>query len=346
MLPITNARTAAIFGVMLSLFNPVTAQDTTPMKDPKIVIAHRGASGYLPEHTLPAKTLAHEMGADFIEQDVVLSRDGIPVVLHDLYLDAISNVANAFPDRAREDGRFYVIDFNVSELKSLHLNERIDLKTGKVRYAGRPARKPEHIHVATLAEEIALIQGLNKSSGRNVGLYVELKSPAWHRQQGKDISTVVLQTLAKYGYSKRTDNVYIQCFDPDELKRIRTEFSNDLKLVQLIGGNDGNETDTDYDAMSTADGLTGVARYADAIGPAIDRIVLVNETGQTSISRLVADAHKHKLQVHTYTARKDALPTYVSGFDELMELLYGRAGVDGVFTDFPDLAVQYRDRMK
>lgn len=318
------------------------AQENT-MSSSRIIIAHRGASGYIPEHTLPAKTLAHEMGADFIEQDVVMTRDGVPIVLHDLYLDAVTNVAEAFPDRARPDGRFYAIDFDVKELKSLHVHERIDLKTGKVRYAGRPAQLPAHLHIATLAEEIALIQGLNKSSGKNTGLYVEIKSPALHRKEGKDITAAILDTLSKYGYTKRTDNVYVQCFDPAELKRVRTELKSDLKLIQLLGE---NEPGIDYDAMRTPEGLAEIAKYADGIGPAIDRIVSVDASGKVEVTGLVTDAHKAGLKVHAYTVRKDALPEFVTGYDELMELLFVRAGVDGVFTDFPDLGVKFRDSIK
>jgi len=315
------------------------------MTTSKIIIAHRGASGYVPEHTLAAKTLAHEMGADYIEQDVVLSRDNVPVVLHDLYLDAVSNVAEAFPGRAREDGRYYAIDFDVAELKSLHLHERIDPKTGEVKYPGRPATTPAHMHIATLAEEVAVIQGLNKSTGRNVGLYVEIKSPAWHLQQGKDISPLVLAVLEKSGYTHRTDPVMVQCFDPRELQRIRTELGSDLTLVQLIGENSWNEAKTDYDQMRTADGLRQIASYADAIGPAIDQILVADTAGTITVTDLVVNAHASGLQVHPYTVRKDALPAYVTGFDELMELLFVRAGVDGVFTDFPNLAVIYRNKM-
>lgn len=342
----TSGTVILFLSIICSLFTSIHAQGEKEMKDPKVIIAHRGASGYVPEHTLAAKILAHEMGADFIEQDVVLSRDGIPVVLHDIYLDAITNVATAYPDRAREDGKFYVIDFDVAELKSLHMHERIDLQTGKVRYEGRPTRTPERMHVATLAEEIEVIQGLNKDKGNNVGLYTEIKSPAWHRQQGKDLSVVVLATLADYGYTKRSDNIMVQCFDPAELQRIRTELASDLKLVQLIGENDWNEADTDYDLMRTAEGISQIAIYADGIGPAIDHIINVNDAGEISFTDLVDEAHKYGLQVHPYTVRKDALPGYVSSFDELMELLFVRAGVDGVFTDFPDLAVQFRDKQK
>jgi glycerophosphoryl diester phosphodiesterase len=321
----------------------VSAQAVEMETRQKIIIAHRGASGYLPEHTLAAKVLAVGMGSDYIEQDIVLSRDGIPVVLHDLYLDAVSNVAQVFPDRHREDGKFYVIDFDLAELKQLGLNERIDPATSQPRYPGRFPVALSAFRIATLAEEIEMIQGLNHSMNRNIGIYPEIKSPAWHRQQGYDISDMVLTTLSKYGYLNRSDNIYLQSFDPDELKRIRIELGSELKLVQLIGENDWNEADTDYNLMRTAEGIRAIADYADGIGPAVSHIINIDDSGLITMTRLVAMAHRHNLPVHPYTARRDNLPDHLSSFDELLELLLVKANVDGVFTDFPDLAVQFRD---
>ena len=123
-----------------------------------LVIAHRGASGYLPEHTLEAATLAYAQGADFIEQDVVLSKDGVPVVLHDIHLDTVTNVAKRFPDRKREDGRYYVIDFTLKELKTLRVHERTDLK-GQPVYAGR-FQGDSDFRIATLEDHFELIEQL------------------------------------------------------------------------------------------------------------------------------------------------------------------------------------------
>lgn len=323
----------------------VNAMGTQESMNQKVIIAHRGASGYLPEHTLAAKVLAVGMGADYVEQDIVLSRDGIPVILHDLYLDAITDVAQAFPERAREDGRFYVIDFDLAELKQLRINERIRPETGEPRYPQRFSIESSLFRIVTLQEEIELIRGLNESMNRNIGLYPEIKSPAWHRQQGYDISRIVLDSLSRHGYTRRSDNIYLQSFDPAELKRIRDELGSDLKLVQLIGENDWNEADTDYDYMRTTAGIQEIAAYADGIGPAVDHII--NFDGDSIIiTELVSQAHTNNLAVHPYTLRKDNLPDDVSDFDELLELLFVKAGVDGVFTDFPDLVVQYLDRKK
>jgi glycerophosphoryl diester phosphodiesterase len=308
----------------------------------KIIIAHRGASGYLPEHTLASKVMAYGLGADYLEQDVILSKDSVPIVLHDLELDAVTNVSEVYPDRARNDGKFYALDFSLDELKQLRVTERKN-SDGKPRYPGRFPATGSDFRIATLEEEIQLIQGLNKSTGKNIGLYTEIKSPAWHKNQGYDLTHSVLETLGRYGYRDESANIYIQCFDPAELIRIHSDLKSNLKLVQLIGENAWNEADTDYNFMRTVDGLVKIAGYASGIGPSIDHILDAKE-GKVRITPLVGEAHKLGLLVHPYTLRNDALPGYVSGFDELLELLFIKAEVDGVFTDFSDLAVQFKMR--
>ena len=149
-------------------------------QDKPIVIAHRGACGYVPEHTLEAASMAHAMQVDFIEQDVVLSKDNIPVVLHDIHLDTVTDVAQKFPGRARSDGRFYAIDFALDEIKQLFVHERISLKTGKAVFPNRFDASKALFRVPTLEEEIELIKGLNAATGRDIGIYVEIKKPAWH----------------------------------------------------------------------------------------------------------------------------------------------------------------------
>ena len=127
---------------ILIMVQIVTASGTLMADQRPIVIAHRGASGYLPEHTLAAKAMAHAMGADFVEQDVVLSKDHVPVVLHDVHVDTISDVAQKFPGRHRSDGRFYAIDFDLAELQTLNVMERVDYRSGDVAFPKRfPGRK-------------------------------------------------------------------------------------------------------------------------------------------------------------------------------------------------------------
>ncbi|STH69086.1 glycerophosphodiester phosphodiesterase [Escherichia coli] len=133
----------------------------------KIVIAHRGASGYLPEHTLPAKAMAYAQGADYLEQDLVMTKDDHLVVLHDHYLDRVTDVADRFPDRARKDGRYYAIDFTLDEIKSLKFTEGFDIENGKKvqTYPGRFPMGKSDFRVHTFEEEIEFVQGLNHSTG-------------------------------------------------------------------------------------------------------------------------------------------------------------------------------------
>ena len=135
-----------------------------------IVIAHRGASGYLPEHTLASKALAIGLGADFVEQDVVASRDGKLVVLHDLYLDDVTDVAQRYPGRQRSDGRHYVVDFDLDELTTLTVFERRAPGSVQVKYPARFPADSRVLGIATLEQELRLVQGLSKSMGRTIGV--------------------------------------------------------------------------------------------------------------------------------------------------------------------------------
>ncbi|MDJ0856788.1 MAG: glycerophosphodiester phosphodiesterase [Desulfobacterales bacterium] len=325
----------------------------------KVVIAHRGASGYLPEHSLPAKAAAHAMGADYIEQDLIMTRDGQIVVLHDLHLDRVTDVADVFPGRRRPDGHYYTIDFDLAELKRLRLTEGVKRVGGETQ-AVYPRRFPPWrsiFRISTLAEELELIQGMNHSTGRVVGIYPEIKAPWFHRHEGQDISTAVLIMLKQYGYLRREDPIYLQCFDPRELRRLRTELmpamGMDLKLVQLIGETrwrltmvieNGQPVPYDYEWMKRPAAMVEIARYADGVGPWMNMLVHPDSLpGNPQISGLTAAAHAAGLEVHPYTFRLDPgrLPSYASDFEDLLAIFFFQVGVDGVFTDYPDRAAQF-----
>lgn len=308
--------------------------------DQPIVIAHRGASGYLPEHTLAAKALAHGLGADFIEQDLVLSKDGVPLVLHDIHLDGTTDVAKVFPDRKRADGKFYAIDFTLAEIKQLSVNERLDMKTGKTAFGSRFPSGPTAHKVSTLAEELQLIQGLNASTGKAVGIYPEIKKPTWHREQGQDISSIVLKVLREYGYSTKKDRCWLQCFEWSEVNRIRQELKWDGLLVQLIASGNHAATQSNYDLMRTAEGLEQLAKVVDAVGPELGAIFNI-ESGKAAPSPFTELAHQRNLKVHPYTVRADAVPAPFESLKALHEKLLVEAGVDGVFTDFPDKTCKF-----
>lgn len=305
------------------------------------VIAHRGACGYLPEHTLEAKALAYAFGADYLEQDVVASRDDRLVVLHDIHVETVTDVAERYPDRLRDDGHFYARDFDLVELKTLNVHERRGQDGVQAVFPGRFPTAKGHFSIATLAEEIEMIQGLNQSSGREVGIYPEIKSPAWHRHEGVDISRLLLDTLSEYGYSSKEHAVFVQCFDASEVVRLRHELGCQLKLVQLIGENSWGESATDYEALKTTQGLQGIARVADAIGPWAQQLYAAAEIdGQPVSTGLVSKAHAAGLLVHPYTFRADALFPGFEAFAGMVEWFVTNLGVDGIFTDFPDLAVR------
>jgi glycerophosphoryl diester phosphodiesterase len=309
----------------------------------KVVVAHRGASGYLPEHTIPAIAMAHAQGADYLEQDVVLTKDAVPVVLHDIHIDTVTDVARRFPDRKRPDGRYYAIDFTLAELKQLAVSERFDPRSGEAVFKGRFPVGKGAFQVPTLEEELQVVQGLNRSTGREAGVYPEIKEPAWHRGEGKDISPIVLALLARYGYKTKADKVYLQCFDHDEVKRIRGPLGYQGKLIQLIESSAGPGNAPVFERLRTREGLAELAKVADGIGPALNDVVRPGGGGFRPTS-LVADAHAAGLAVHPYTFRADALPTGVATFDDLLRLFLVDAGVDGLFTDHPDLAVAFLRR--
>jgi glycerophosphoryl diester phosphodiesterase len=311
---------------------------------PPIVIAHRGASGYLPEHTLVAKAYAHALGADFLEQDVVLTRDDVPVVFHDLVLEEVTDVQRRHPGRQRDDGHWYLIDFDFAELRELAVRERVEIASGAPVYPRR-FHEALPLRIQSLAEELAFVRGLNAATGRRTGVYTEVKSPAFHRAAGKDLSPLVLATLADFGYRGREDRVWLQCFDAAELARIRFELGSALKLVQLIGENDWREAATDYDDLRTPAGLARVAGYAEGIGPWIPQVVRwPRPAAAPEFTSLVADAHAAGLAVHPYTFRVDQLPEHAPDAPAVHRALFETAGVDGLFSDFCDVTLAYLGR--
>ena len=310
-----------------------------------VVIAHRGASGHLPEHTLPAKALAYAMGADYLEQDVVATRDDALVVLHDIHLDRVTDVARVYPGRHRSDGRYYVRDFDLADLRRLKVHERTNAD-GSLVYPERFSATDEVFRIQTFAEELEFLKSLQAAHGRNVGIDPEIKRPDWHREEGVDITPEFLRTLADYGYQEHSDPVYVQCFDDKELRRIRHRLGCPLKLVQLIGENDWGESSTNYASLRSRRGLERLARTVDGIGPWMQRTYrLRGRDGQVHSTGLVERAHAAGLAVHPYTFRSDELPQGFSSFDALLAFATGTLAVDGLFTDFPDRVLGFLRRI-
>lgn len=306
-----------------------------------LVIAHRGACGYLPEHTFAAKALAYTMGADFLEQDVVATADDELVVLHDIYLDRVCDVAKKFPNRTRSDGRYYVRDFTLAEIRELSVHERTR-DDGTPVYPGRFRSNDERFAINTFAEELDFIAELIDAMGRPVGIYPEIKRPHWHRDEGVDITPLFLDVLKYAGFEQHDDAVFVQCFDAHELRRIRMHFGSKLKLIQLIGDNDWGESPTDFDVLKTRRGLARLSKTVDGIGPHLGHLYIANESEPgVQTSGLVEKARAVGLQVHPYTFRSDDFPNEFQTFAELLDFCIGDLRVDGLFSDFPDKAIRH-----
>ncbi len=296
-----------------------------------IVIAHRGASSYLPEHTTEGVVLAHAMRADYIEQDVVLSKDGVPVVFHDLILDDLTNAATVFPERKRADGHWYAMDFALAELRILTVTERRSPSRPWKDKGNRFPLESGSFRISTLAEHLQLIQGLNKTRPNQAGVYVELKRPAEHRAAGLDISKAVLEVLTQYGYDAADDHIYLQCFDESEVRRLRKELKTQLLIIQLLS------------QPADAAKLKTIAEVAEGIGVPLSHVVTgKNQDGTPQLTELVRNAHANALQVHVWTFRTDALPGFAGSAAEYLEWLVVAGGVDGIFADQPDVVIDWR----
>ena len=302
------------------------------------VIAHRGASGYLPEHTLEAKIVAHWQGADYLEQDVVATGDGELIVFHDINLESITDVATLYPDRQREDGHYYAVDFLLSEIRRLTVSQRDD--QGNELSANFSAMLPElseRFAIPTLAEEIDLIQELNRLTGRSVGIYPELKNPAWHRDHGIDLARSLLDILSAAGYNDATDAIFVQCFDPSEIRRLREELGTRVRLVQLVYG------DENYSNLLDLDGLRELAEFAQGLGPGFEQLVNTGVDCAVTPSPLFQLARDNGLELHPYTFRRRNLPAYAESLEALLSVFFTDIPVDAVFCDYPDVAVRVRD---
>ena len=303
------------------------------------VIAHRGASGYLPEHTRPAKVLGHVMGADYLEQDLVATRDDELVVLHDIFLDTVSDVADRFPGRQRDDGRYYVRDFDLAEIRTLRIWERMG-QDGTVVFPDRYPARTGYYRAHTFGEEIELVNRLNRVTGRRTGIYPEIKKPAWHQEEGVDLSPLVLAQIETFELADDRDAVYVQCFDDAEVKRLAEAIDGRWHLMQLIAANSWQESAADYDQLLTENGIAALSGVVDGIGPWIPQLYAPTDGSAPPVSSgIVEAAHAAGLEVHPYTFRQEEIPPGFEDFEALVRFFAFELGVDGLFTDFPDTVI-------
>ena len=306
-----------------------------------LVIGHRGACAYVAENSLASAALAHAQGADLVELDVILSRDGQLVVCHDLHLDELTDVAARFPGRARADGKTYALDLDWAELRQLRAGPRAD---------GPPRTFPTQ-PLATLDQHLDQLAALNAARARAVAgsrpveLYLELKSPAWHAAAGRDLTAAALACLTRRGLTAAVAPVIVETFDAAELRRLRFELKTELRLTQLLGENAWDEAPCDFDALRTPAGLREIATYAQVAAINVDRVLAgVSADGRTPrLTSFVADAHAAGLRAHAYTFRADALPHGQTDATRVLRWLLDDAGLDGLFTDQPDVMRAFLD---
>ena len=245
-------------------------------------------------------------------------------------------MARRFPGRQRSDGRHYVIDFDLAELETLRIFERRLPGTAVPKYPGRFPSETGMVGITTLADELRLVQGLNKSMGRTVGIYPEIKEPEWHRRHGIDLASQLLAELAAFGYSQARDPVYVQCFDAAELERAKEQLGCELKLIQLVS------TEPRYANLLTPAGLKRVKHYAVGLGPHHSQLAAGAAGRPPQLAPLTRRAQDSGLELHPYTFRRDELPTYARTLEEWLEFFLVEASVDGLFCDHPDVAVRVR----
>ncbi|CAF1234116.1 unnamed protein product [Rotaria sp. Silwood1] len=307
-----------------------------------LVIGHRG-SAYLPELTLESQSMAHALRADVIEIDVCLSRDNQLIVVHDLYLNAISNVENIFPNRNRSDGYHYVIDFNLEELRRLNIHERTSPFTNIQVYPARfPSSSTVQFHLSTLNETIELLLGLSHSTNRQYQLLIEIKNPEYHIQYNRSISSILLSTLNAYNLTELNDPIIIQTFHIEELIHIRKNLLSKLRLVALLTWNWLNESSSDYDFYRSEQGLQNLSTIVQAIAPNMELLVNFALDGSfINVTNLTLLAHKYNLSVYPWTFRRD---TFKGNFEQLINIFYKTVKVDGFITSQPDVVIELLEK--
>ncbi|BBB10875.1 glycerophosphodiester phosphodiesterase [Sphingopyxis sp. FD7] len=338
---------AAMLALMLSAgcsADPVMAEPTLDGKPP-IVIAHRGASGERPEHTLASYRLAIEQGADFIEPDLVLTRDGVLVARHENEISETTDVADRpeFADRKATkmiDGKevtgWFTEDFTLAELKTLRAKERLPQLRGTA-FDGR-------FEVPTFEEILTLLAEANRGRSVPVGVYPETKHPSYFASIGLPHDAPLLALLDRFGYRGRSAPVFIQSFEVGNLMDLRAK--SDLPLIQLVDASGGpaDRPDTSYAAMTSPAGLRMIAAYADGIGPNKTMIIPRGALGSLGEpTNLVRDAHAAGLKVHPWTFRRENyfLPlgnkggVNPAGHGDLGGEIeaYLATGIDGLFSD-------------
>ena len=325
-----------------------------------IVIAHRGASGLRPEHTALAYDLAIDQGCDFIEPDLVPTKDGHLIARHENEIGGTTNVAShpEFADRKTTktiDGQqitgWFTEDFTLAEIKTLRARERLpQLRAGNTQYDGQAP-------LLTFDEVVAIARAGSQRTGRTIGVYPEMKHPGYFASIGLPVEDRLVALLKKNDLDSATAPVFVQCFEVTPLKTIRAKTKARLVLLTAGQGGPPDLPNVTYSQLVSPSGLKAVALYADGLGPEKTQIVPQDADTLQPATALVKDAHAAGLLVHPWTVRAENyfLPTSLRRGDPaaadylaqpgevsaVFKALYA-AGVDGLFSDFPGLAVAAR----
>ncbi len=358
--------TLAALAVATAAPTAVAAPAPTPDEEgaQPLVIGHRGASGYRPEHTLASYELAARMGADFIEPDLVTTADGVLVARHEPEIGGTTDVAarSEFADRRTTkdvDGveftGWFAEDFTLAELKTLRAVERIpEVRQGNTVYDGL-------FEVPTFEEVLELRARLSDELGREIGVYPETKHPTYFAAQGRPLEPALVEALTDAGLNRADAPVFVQSFETTNLRALDAEL--EVPLVQLLSA-EGAPADLvaagdprTYADLVTPEGLADIAGYADGIGPEKTQVIARDAAGALGEpTGLVDRAHAVDLLVHPYTFRNEnqflpvdlrSGPDPTAYGDALAEYAaYFAAGVDGVFSDNPDTAITARQLAK
>lgn len=337
-----------------------------------IIIAHRGAQSIFPEHTLEGYKKAIELGADFIEPDLVMTKDGVLIARHEPYISTTTDVADRKEFESRKTTKlvddvkitdWFVSDFTLKELKTLKARQP---------WSNRPQEYNDRFQIPTFEEIIALAKQSKTISGKRVGIYPELKHPTFHKDLGLPMEDTFLSHLQSAGWTTKDAPVYIQCFEVATLQYLNEH--TDVKLIQLIGAagvnNEGtlqfNNEDSSfhpegqpydfykakdhrtYQFFTTEEGMKFTAKYADGLGPWKPFIISykTNKEGKKELlppSDFVSLAHTYNLKVHPYTFRSEDDKWHTDELPQSEYELFFQAGVDGVFSDYTDIAVKVRN---
>jgi len=341
----------SLLALLLLLVNGCAGMQERRVADsPRIlIIAHRGASGERPEHTLLSYQLAIDQGADFIEPDLVSTRDGVLVARHENEISETTDIAIHPEFAARRTTKtidgipttgWFTEDFTLAELRTLRAKERLPLL--------RPANKAYdgQALIPTLDEIIALAKKASAATGRTIGIYPETKHPTYFASIGLPLEPGLLAALKAADWDRADAPVFIQSFDSASLTALRP--LTQVRLIQLMRLN-RMLVDPDFVAMCRPESLRAIAAYADGIGP--EKAMLIPPTGPPACT--VADAHAAGLKVHPWTFRAEnaflptALRTGTNPADhgdlkaEILTFL--QLDVDGFFTDYPYIGFQARE---